>query len=154
MKIPGVAQFITCTLTDQELADAVAEGLCKMYQPPFRVPDRHIPAQPNNDFDLLVAELIMRFMEKEDMKKWTLSTEALPDEEERVLLYCTHEEWSDNDSDRYGIGRLIRKTGREKHRFFNADGVEIWGEPVKILVSRHVYWMPLPDKPTTWQHES
>lgn len=36
-----------------------------MYEGPNagKVPDRHIPARPNDDFDLLVGELIMRFQE-------------------------------------------------------------------------------------------
>jgi len=39
----------------------VAEGLAKMYTPPVSVPDRPVPADPNEDFDLLVGELVYRF---------------------------------------------------------------------------------------------
>ena len=64
MKLPGLVQFKKCSLTDNELAEAVAEGLCKMYSEPVSVPSRHIPARPDEDFDLLVGELVVRFMEK------------------------------------------------------------------------------------------
>ena len=64
IKLPGVAQFRKCTLTDKALAVAVSEGLNKMYEAPVSVPTRHIPARPDEDFDLLVAELIIRFIEQ------------------------------------------------------------------------------------------
>jgi hypothetical protein len=62
MELPGLVQFRLCTLSDRELAEAVAEQLKKMYEPTVSVPTRHIPARPNQDFDLLVAELIVRFI--------------------------------------------------------------------------------------------
>lgn len=61
MKLPGIIQFRKCTLTDEQLAVQVAEGLQKMYTPPVTVPTRNIPARPNEDFDLLVGELVFRF---------------------------------------------------------------------------------------------
>jgi len=64
MILPGLVQFRKCTLTDQELAEKVAEGLAKMYTPPVSVPDRPIPADPNEDFDLLVGELVYRFSKR------------------------------------------------------------------------------------------
>ena len=69
MELPGIVQFRKCTLSDKELAEAVAEGLNKMYTEPVQVPPRHIPAQPDNDFDLLVGELIVRFMETTEFLK-------------------------------------------------------------------------------------
>ncbi len=68
MILPGLIQFRICTLSDKELAEAVAEGLFKMYKEPVSVPTRHIPARPNEDFDLLVGELVVRFMEKTKRK--------------------------------------------------------------------------------------
>jgi hypothetical protein len=68
MKLPGLVQFRKCSLTDKELAEKVAEGLNKMYTEPVSVPSRHIPAQPNNDFDLIVAELIVRFLEAKNIE--------------------------------------------------------------------------------------
>lgn len=61
MKLPGLIQFRKCTLTDEQLAVQVAEGLQKMYTPPVTVPSRNIPARPDEDFDLLVGELVFRF---------------------------------------------------------------------------------------------
>jgi len=64
MLLPGLVQFRKCTLTDQELAEKVADGLAKMYTPPVRVPDRPVPADPDNDFDLFVGELVYRFSKR------------------------------------------------------------------------------------------
>lgn len=64
MVLPGLIQFRECTLSDKELATKVAEGLQKMYTAPCTVPSRNIPARPNADFDLLVGELIYRFINK------------------------------------------------------------------------------------------
>lgn len=62
IKLSGVVQFRKCTLTDKELANAVAEALDKMYDT-GKIPSRQIPARPDKDFDLLVGELIVRFIE-------------------------------------------------------------------------------------------
>lgn len=69
MQLPGLIQFRKCALTDKPLAEAVAAGLNKMYSEPVSVPSRHIPARPDEDFDLLVGELIVRFLEKTDVLK-------------------------------------------------------------------------------------
>jgi hypothetical protein len=61
MNLPGLIQFRLCTLTNRELAEAVAEGLERMYDK-GEVPTRHIPARPDADFDLLVGELVVRFL--------------------------------------------------------------------------------------------
>lgn len=65
MKIPGICNFRLCTLSDKDLAEKVASGLNRMYESPFKVPSRSIPARPNADFDLLVGELIVRNQEKD-----------------------------------------------------------------------------------------
>lgn len=64
MQLPGLIQFRKCTLTDKPLAEAVAAGLVEMYKEPVSVPIRHIPARPDEDFDLLVGEIVVRFLEK------------------------------------------------------------------------------------------
>lgn len=69
MQLPGIVNFRLCTLSDQDLAEAVAAGLNKMYKEPVTVPSRQIPARPNEDFDLLVGELIVRFLAKIDILK-------------------------------------------------------------------------------------
>ena len=71
MKLPGLIQFRLCTLTDEQLANAVAEALEKMYNPPVSVPTRHIPARPNEDFDLLVGELVVRFCQRAGINEET-----------------------------------------------------------------------------------
>lgn len=67
MELPGLIQFRYCSLTDQDLAEKVADGLNKMYKPPFRLPARNIPARPDEDFDLILGELIVRFIEKVEL---------------------------------------------------------------------------------------
>lgn len=56
----GIVSFRLCTLTDEELVKKVDELTDKIYQD-GKIPSRHIPAQPNNDYDLLVGELCVRF---------------------------------------------------------------------------------------------
>ena len=67
MQLPG--QFRKCTLNDKTLTEAVASELFKMYTPPVAVPSRRIPAQPDEDFDLIVGEMVVRFIEKSDILK-------------------------------------------------------------------------------------
>ena len=69
MQLPGIAQFRLTTLSDKDLAESVAQKLCEMYTEPVSVPTRNIPARPDEDFDILVAELIMRFMERNETFK-------------------------------------------------------------------------------------
>lgn len=69
MQLPGLIQFRKCTLTDKPLAEAVAAGLIQMYKEPVSVPTRHIPARPDEDFDLLVGEMVVRFLEKTEVLK-------------------------------------------------------------------------------------
>ena len=56
----GIVKFKLCTLTDKELLRKVDTDTDNMYKT-GKVPDRHIPARPNEDYDLLVGELISRF---------------------------------------------------------------------------------------------
>ena len=57
-----------CTLTDEELAKKVNQMIDEMYKTQ-EIPVRHIPARPDFDFDLLVGELIIRFLEKVEAEK-------------------------------------------------------------------------------------
>ncbi len=66
VQIPGIAQFRLCTLSNNQLIKAVADGLIEMYTEPTKVPTRQIPARPDKDFDLLVAEMIIRFAELDE----------------------------------------------------------------------------------------
>lgn len=55
--------FNLCTLTDIELAIRVDEQTDKMYKT-GEIPSRNIPAKPDEDYDLLVGELVKRFRSK------------------------------------------------------------------------------------------
>lgn len=79
MKLPGLIQFRKCTLTDALLAEAVAAALNKMYSDPVAVPTRSIPARPDEDFDLLVGEMTVRFIERNTALNRILSLD-LPQE--------------------------------------------------------------------------
>lgn len=61
-----IATFRKCTLSNDELlkkVDQMTDGLfdIKHKSERDRILTRHIPAQPNNDYDLLVGELLIRF---------------------------------------------------------------------------------------------
>jgi uncharacterized protein (UPF0147 family) len=58
-----IVSFRLCKLTDEELinrVDKLTDGIYK----DGKIPPRHIPAEPDNDFDLLVGELLVRFKER------------------------------------------------------------------------------------------
>jgi hypothetical protein len=57
-----ITKFRLCTLTDDELLGAIDSATDQMYQT-GKIPDLHIPARPDADFDLIVGELICRFIE-------------------------------------------------------------------------------------------
>lgn len=61
IEIPGLVNFRLCTLSDKQLAKKVSEKLIEMYET-GKIPNRNVPARPNEDFDLLVGELIYRFL--------------------------------------------------------------------------------------------
>jgi len=58
----GIVSFRLCKLSDEELCRRVDEGTDEMFKS-GKIPVRHIPAQVDNDYDLLVGELVQRFME-------------------------------------------------------------------------------------------
>ena len=49
-----------CDLKNKELIERIELHIDDMYKT-GRLPVRTIPAKPNNDFDLLVSELIVRY---------------------------------------------------------------------------------------------
>lgn len=59
----ALVQFNLCTLSDEELLEKVDNLTDQMYTDQ-KIPSRHIPARPDEDYDLLVAELVKRFYEK------------------------------------------------------------------------------------------
>lgn len=56
----ALVDFRLCTLSDQELLEKVDKLTDQMFQEQ-KLPSKHIPARPNDDYDLLVGELIKRF---------------------------------------------------------------------------------------------
>lgn len=55
-----IAGFSLCKLSNKELIKRVDEGCDKMYIS-GKIPSRCIPARPEQDFDLLLGELLIRF---------------------------------------------------------------------------------------------
>ena len=49
-----------CTLDDEQLMEAIDAKTDEIFQTQ-KVPAMHIPARPNQDYDLLVGELILRY---------------------------------------------------------------------------------------------
>ena len=63
----GIVSFRLCTLTDSDLAKKVDSLTDEMYLT-GKIHSRHVPARPDNDYDLLVGELVKRFYERIDTK--------------------------------------------------------------------------------------
>jgi hypothetical protein len=59
----SIVSFRKCTLTDDELLKKVDYITDQIYIS-REIPSRHIPARPNDDYDLLIGELILRFNER------------------------------------------------------------------------------------------
>jgi len=57
----AIVKFRKCTLSDRELVERIDIAIDKMYSDSGEIPRISIPARPNNDFDLLVGELLFRF---------------------------------------------------------------------------------------------
>lgn len=59
----AITGFRLCTLTDDELINRVDKLTDQMFET-GKIPSRHIPAHPNDDLDLLIGELLLRYKEK------------------------------------------------------------------------------------------
>jgi hypothetical protein len=59
----ALVSFRLCKLSDKELIQKVDRMTDEMYETQ-RIPVRHIPARPDEDYDLLVGELVKRYYEK------------------------------------------------------------------------------------------
>lgn len=59
----SIVNFRLCKLSDAELLNKVDEMTDQMFHN-MELPPRNIPARPNEDYDLLVGELVVRFHEK------------------------------------------------------------------------------------------
>ena len=58
-----IASFRKCALSDEELLQKVDKQTDRIFQIQ-RIPSRNVPADPNEDYDLLVGELLLRFKER------------------------------------------------------------------------------------------
>lgn len=58
----AITNFRKCTLTNEELMQMVDQQTDAIFTL-GKIPTRHIPARPNEDYDLIVGELILRFKE-------------------------------------------------------------------------------------------
>lgn len=56
----ALVSFRLCNLSDEALVSKVDQLTDQMYTT-GKIPSRHIPARPNDDYDLLVGELVKRF---------------------------------------------------------------------------------------------
>ena len=59
----AITSFRLCKLTDEELLDKVDSLTDEMYKT-GKIPLRYIPARPDDDYDLLIGELILRYYSK------------------------------------------------------------------------------------------
>lgn len=55
-----LCSFRLCKLTDSQLILSVDKSIDKIYED-GKIPGRHLPARPDEDFDLLIGELLIRF---------------------------------------------------------------------------------------------
>lgn len=58
----SIVNFKMCTLSDKELIEKVDKMTDEIFKT-GKLPNMHIPARPNEDYDLLVGELIRRYSE-------------------------------------------------------------------------------------------
>ena len=118
-----IASFRKCTLSNNDLLQKVDTLTDEMFKT-LDVPTRHIPARPNDDYDLLIGELLMRVTDK-----WISTDLELPEVGEYVLVYNTE-----------GATLIARCLNNGWAAFF-ADGEKLMGE------LKAKYWMPLPAAP-------
>jgi len=69
-----IVSFRLCKLSNEDLLKKVDELTDKIYID-GKIPTRHIPARPDEDYDLLVGELLKRFQELDT----TLTTTTPPE---------------------------------------------------------------------------
>jgi len=58
----GLCQFRLCELSNEELINKIDSKVDTMYQTGV-VPSMTVPANPDDDLDLLIGELLLRFID-------------------------------------------------------------------------------------------
>lgn len=122
---------IHCTLSNDDLIDKIDNELQKMCFT-RRVPLMSIPAKPNEDFDLMIAELLVRYMAALETPKHE-TVEELQQEIERLK--------GENESLKC-CGNCALDTG--DGLFYNKDG-GCRGDSCKD--NNYFSWQPLPTTP-------
>lgn len=79
----SIAQFRLCTLSNEKLLKAVDKAIDQIVIT-GKIPTRNIPARPDQDYDLLVGELILRFYERDKLIKKII--EKLPTKKEDINI--------------------------------------------------------------------
>jgi hypothetical protein len=59
----AIASFRLCKLSTEDLIDKIDSQTDNIFKD-YKVPTRHIPARPDQDYDLLIGELILRVRDK------------------------------------------------------------------------------------------
>lgn len=55
-----ICNFRLCKLSDDELLEKIDKKTDDIFKT-GKIPPRHIPARPDDDYDLLIGELLIRF---------------------------------------------------------------------------------------------
>lgn len=59
----AMASFRLCKLTDDELLEKIDQKTDNIFKTE-KVPPRNVPARPDDDYDLLIGELLCRYRDK------------------------------------------------------------------------------------------
>ena len=87
----AISGFRLCKLPIEELLKRVDAGCDDMYKT-GKIPDRHIPAQPERDFDLLLGELAMRFHNTKEFVEQCLSEDPEDETLNHILKILNNKE--------------------------------------------------------------
>ena len=87
-----IATFRKCTLSDEQLIEAVDKITDEMYTT-GKIPTRHIPARPDEDYDLLVGELLLRLKDKMTVPRETQEKEDEPRDDQGR----TFDQWAEDN---------------------------------------------------------
>jgi hypothetical protein len=135
----AISSFRKCTLSNNELLKKVDELTDNIYKE-GKIPTRHIPARPNEDYDLLVGELLLRFNEDKwidaskktpeiiDGQNYSYNVLAVCDGELKVMCYT----WVDSEQSGYVWANC----------YGDITGEGEWDDNNEVT-----YWMPLPSLP-------
>jgi hypothetical protein len=102
----AITSFRLCKLSTHDLVCKLDKQTDRMFETQ-RLPTRNVPAEPNEDYDLLIGELILRFGELEAFIK-SVENDLNPDT-------------SDDDETVQDLGQLVYMTKRKISMFLAAE---------------------------------